>query len=165
MFEIDSQRLTLFDAGRQQKINQCIRTRIRLCAAAVTVCGEQDFIILFGSQHSGDGADGGALRDLLGGVNDQHAILMQPAEKGFGGSDAPRQRLGTARHVALLFHPFEVTVEVFRGDLAEGTIFGEELGEQTYIREEGFDRVWRTSLIRQETFPRVDGGGEQCILI
>jgi hypothetical protein len=66
---------------------------------------------------------------------------MQPAEEGFGGGDAPRQRFGTAGNVALFFHPFEIAVEVSRGDLSECYIVREELGKDMYVGEEGFDGV------------------------
>ena len=55
VFEFDSQRLALFDAGGQQKIDQRIGTRIRFASAAMTVCREQDRIIFFGGQHQWEG--------------------------------------------------------------------------------------------------------------
>ena len=78
---------------------------------------------------------------------------MQPAEKRLGGGDAPRQCLGAAWHVAFVFHPLEVAVEIFRGDLAKGGIFRQETGQQAHIRKEGFDRVRGTALIREDTPP------------
>ena len=59
-----------------------------------------------------------ALGDLLGGIHHQDAVLVQPAEKRLGRGDTPCQGFGTARNVAFVFHPFEVAVEVFRGDPA-----------------------------------------------
>ncbi len=129
----------------------------------MTVCRQQGGIILLGSQHSGEGTDGRALGDLLSGIDHQHAELVQPAEQGLGGGDTPRQCFGTARNFAFLFHPFEVAVEVFGGDLADGHIFGEEGGQQAHIRKEGFDRVGRAALIRQIGFPRTDGGRQRRI--
>lgn len=131
----------------------------------MTVRGEQDFVVFFGSQHGGNGADGGALRDLFRGVNRERAELVQPAEQRLGGSDAPRQCLGTARHVALFFHPLEIAVEVFGGDFAESYVFWEKGGKQAHIREEGFDRVRRTSLIGEVHLPRFDRRNKRRVLI
>ena len=64
---------------------------------------------------------------------EKDAVLMQPAEKRLGRGDTPRQCFGTAWHVAFVLHPFEVTVEVLRGDPAEGDILREETGQQTHI--------------------------------
>ena len=53
--------------------------------ATVTVCDEQDILIFLGSEHGGERTDGGALRHLFGGVDDQRSAAHIAA--GYGGRE------------------------------------------------------------------------------
>ena len=87
-------------------------------------------------------------------------MLVQPAEEGLGGGDAPRQGLGAARDGAFLFHPLEEAVEIVGGDRAQGDVGRKKLRQQAHIRKEGLNGVGGTSLVVQEHFPGFEGWGQ-----
>lgn len=152
--------LGFFDAGVNEQLEEGGVAGVGFFGVAEAVGGLEGEGEFGGGEDFGEGAEDGALDDFFGGVYEEDTAFVEPAEKGFDGSDAAGERFGTAWHAAPVLEPFKEEVDFVGADFAERVVGREVFGEQAHITEKGFEGVRRTALIVEEDFPGVDGGDE-----
>jgi hypothetical protein len=89
---------------------------------------------LFRGQHLREGFDGLGVNQGLGGVGRQDTeLLMEPAEEGLHGRDAPPQGLGRAWDPATMAEPIHEILQIPQPDGPHGAILAQALPQQAEI--------------------------------